>query len=88
MNRKQIESNLSEAHMYNQPQKVEEIYMELINSKGKLDRWFTKYIDMFDEQMNTLPTSHPIWKLYNVKFDQYSDINQTIKTAEYYMKKA
>ncbi len=88
MNRKQTESDLSTAHLYNQPHKIEEIYMELINSKGKLDRWFTKYIDMFDEQMNTLPTSHPIWKLYNVKFDQYSDINQTIKTAEYYMKKA
>ena len=88
MNRKQIESEMSLAHLYNQPQKIDEIYMELINSKGKLDRWFTKYIDMFDEQMNTLPTSHPIWKLSNVKFDQYSDINQTIKTAEYYMKKA
>lgn len=88
MNRKQIESEMSLANLYNQPQKIEQIYMELINAKGKLDRWFTKYIEMFDEKMSTIPTSHPIWKLYNSKFDQYSEINQTIKTAEYYMKKA
>ena len=88
MNRKQIESEMCLYDMYGRREKIEEIYVGLINSKGKLDRWFTKYIDMFDEKMNSLPTSHPIWKLYNVKFDQYSEINQTIKTAEYYMKKA
>lgn len=88
MNRKQIEHDLSTAHLYNQPQKIEEIYMDLINTRNKLDRWFTKYIDMFDEKMSTLPTNNPIWKLYNIKFDQYTDLNQTIKTAEYYMKKA
>jgi len=88
MNRKQFESNIADAHLYNQPQKIEEIFIELISMRSKLDRWFTKYIDMFDERMAVLPTDNPIWKLYNVKFDEYSEINQTIKTAEYYMKKA
>lgn len=88
MNRKQIESDLCIAHLYHQSEKIKEIYMVLIANRSKLDRWFTKYIDMFDEKMSTVPTSNPMWKLYNAKFDEYSNINQTIKTAEYYMKKA
>lgn len=88
MNRKNIESRIVEAHTFNQREKLQDIYIELVNLKAKMDRWFDKYLDMFDEKMNTVGRQDPIWKLYHKKSDEYSDVVQTIKTAEYYLKKA
>ena len=68
--------------------KIRDIHINLINERSKLDRWFNKYLDMFDEVMNNRERSDPIWKLYHAKHAEYSDIVQTIKTAEYYLKKA
>lgn len=88
MNRRKIESDIVMAHTYNQREKLMDIYIELVNSRSKMDRWFDKYLDMFDEVMNSKPRTDPIWKLYHKKSDQYSDLLQAIKTAEYYLKKA
>lgn len=87
MNRKQIEADIVNAHIYNNPEKLNSIYIDLINLRAKMDRWFTKYLDMFDEKMSTVPNTNPVWKLYHKKADEYSDIIQTIKTAEYFLKK-
>lgn len=87
MNRKQIETQIVLAHTANDFEKITSIYVELVNLRGKLDRWFNKYLDMFDEKMNTSTRSDPVWKLYHKKSDEYSDVVQTIKTAEYYLKK-
>jgi len=88
MNRKKIESEIVNAHTFNQREKMMDIYIELVNSRSKLDRWFDKYLDMFDEVMSSRERSDPIWKLYHAKHEEYSDLVQTIKTAEYYLKKA
>ena len=87
MNRKQIEFDIVNAHTYNDFKKLNSIYFDLINLRGKLDRWFTKYLDMFDEKMNSSKRNDPVWKLYHAKSDQYNDVIQSIKTAEYYLKK-
>jgi oligoribonuclease NrnB/cAMP/cGMP phosphodiesterase (DHH superfamily) len=87
MNRKQIETQIVLAHTANDFEKITSIYVELVNLRGKLDRWFNKYLDMFDEKMNASTRSDPVWKLYHKKSDEYSDVVQTIKTAEYYLKK-
>ena len=88
MNRKQIESDIVMAHTFNDYDKLYGIYVELVNSRSKLDRWFNKYLDMFDEKMSKSSRQDPLWKLYHVKHEEYSDISQTIRTAEYYLKKA
>jgi hypothetical protein len=87
MNRKQIESDIVNAHIYNDPEKLKSLYISLINLRGKLDRWFDKYLDMFDEKMNSSKRNEPVWKLYHAKSDEYNDVVQSIKTAEYYLKK-
>lgn len=88
MNRKKIESDIVYAHTYNDREKLMNIYIELVNSRSKMDRWFDKYLDMFDDVMNSRPQTDPIWKLYHKKSDEYSDLVQSIKTAEYFLKKA
>lgn len=87
MNRKQIEYDIVNAHIYNDKEKLTSIYIELVNLRGKLDRWFNKYLDMFDEKMNNSTRQDPVWKLYHVKSEEYSDVVQSIKTAEYYLQK-
>lgn len=85
MNLKQTQQDLSSAYIQSERATLEEIHATLVSTRAKLDRWFDKYIDMFDDKMNSVPTSHPVWKLYNSKFDEYSLLNKTIKTAEHYM---
>ena len=87
MNRKNIEADIVNAYMFNDYAKLNSIYIELVNLRGKLDRWFNKYLDMFDEKMNSSKRNDPVWRLYHAKSDEYSDVIQTIKTAEYYLKK-
>ena len=87
MNRSNIEYQIATAHLHNNKESIKDIYIDLINLKAKLDRWFNKYLDMFDEKMSSVTTSDPVWKLYHSKADEYSQLTQTIKTAEYYLKK-
>lgn len=87
MNRNKLEQQILTAHTYNDMSVINDIYIDLINIKAKLDRWFNKYLDMFDEKMNSVNNSDPVWKLYNSKCEEYSQVTQTIKTAEYFLKK-
>jgi len=87
MNRSKLENEIANAHLYSEKEKITVIYYDLINLKAKLDRWFNKYLDMFDEKMNSSTRSDPVWKLYHTKSEEYSDVVQTIKTAEYYLRK-
>ena len=87
MNRKQVEYDIVNAHLYNDVDKLKQIYIDLINLRGKMDRWFNKYLDMFDEKMNSSKRNAPVWRLYHTKSDEYSDVVQSIKTAEYYLNK-
>lgn len=87
MNRSNTEHEIVMAHTFNDNEKLQKIYIDLVNLRSKMDRWFDKYLDMFDEKMNETNRSDPLWKLYHKKADEYSDIVQTIKTAEYYLKK-
>lgn len=87
MNRKTVEHDIVNAYLYNDREKLKDIYIDLVNLRGKLDRWFNKYLDMFDDKMNSSKRSDPVWRLYHAKSDEYSNVIQTIKTAEYYLKK-
>ena len=87
MNRRSVESDILNAFMFNDREKIKTIYIDLINLKSKLDRWFNKYLDMFDDRMNSSDRNDPVWKLYRSKFNQYSDVTHTLKIAEYYLNK-
>ena len=85
MNTKSIESKIIAAAHLRDFQAIEEIYVDMSNAKIKMDRWFDKYLDMFDEKLATCDRNDPVKKLYNAKFDEYSRINHVIKVAQSYM---
>ena len=83
-----VESEIVTAAALRDMDKIREIYIELSSSRSKLDRWFDKYLDMFNEKLERVDRNDPIKKLYNTKFDEYSKISRIIRVAENYMKAA
>lgn len=64
---------------------LQSVYIDLLNQRTKLDKWFDKYLDMFNEKMSDAERNDPMWKLYRAKFDQYNKISDSIKIAQYYL---
>ncbi len=87
MNLNSIESKIVTAYALKDQKTLSDTYIELATEKNKLDRWFNKYIDMFDEKLSTCDKNDPIRKLYNNKFDHYTKLSRCLRIAESYMKK-
>lgn len=85
---KSIEKDIIVAHSQHNNEQIRSIYLELMNSRAKLDRWFNKYLDMFDDKLTHCDRNDPVKKMYNLKYDEYEQINRVIKIAEHYMNKA
>lgn len=66
---------------------VEKIKAVLVRERTVMDRWFDKYLEMFERKMSTEDTETPIWKLYKTKSKEYSELNGIIKTADIYINK-
>ena len=66
---------------------MEKLYVSLIKQRTVMDRWFDKYLDMFDKKMSPETTDTPIWKLYKTKSNEYSELNGIITTATFYLNK-
>ena len=66
---------------------LEKIRTSLIKQRISMDRWFDKYLDMFEKKMNSDEPDTPIWKLYKQKSKEYSELNGVITTADVYIKK-
>lgn len=81
-----IESKIVIAAALQDKQTIVDIHSELSNTKAKMDRWFNKYLDLYGEKLDTADRKDPIRKLYNSKFDEYSNVSRVLKVAEIYMK--
>lgn len=66
---------------------VQDLYISLLNDKMKLDKFFSMYLDKFGNKMDAENTDTKIWKLYNLKSKEYSELNHAIRTANYYLNK-
>lgn len=68
-------------------QTLNEIYISLLNQKMKLDKFFSLFLDKLGDKMDPDETDTPVWKLYREKTKEYSELDKTIKIANYYLKK-
>lgn len=74
------------AHTYDFS-KVQEELSQLLADRMKMDLFFSKFLDKVGGRMDPKKPNTPVWKLYKTKLDEYADIQQAIKAAEYYLKK-
>lgn len=82
-----IETQIISAYTNGDRQAIKSLYEDMTSKLLKMNRWFDRYIDMFDEQIATVSSSDPIRKLYDAKFQEYSNLNHLIKVAQHYMVK-
>ena len=68
-------------------QKLLKRYEELIGVKMRLDKFFSKFLDEYGDEMDPEKTETPVWKLYKAKLKDYDDATREIKAIEYWMKK-
>lgn len=85
-NLRTIESEIITASALRDFDKIKSIYVELTSTKAKMDRWFDRYLDMFNEKLETCDRNDPVKKLYNSKFEEYSKVARVLKVAENYMR--
>lgn len=71
----------------NDTETISQIYITLLNQKMKLDKFFSMFLDKLGDKMDADETDTPVWKLYREKTKEYSELEQAIKAANYYLKK-
>ena len=69
------------------PVELQKLYNNFLGERMKMDKFFTMYLDKFEKKMDPENTKTPIWDLYKKKLKEYDELNQSIKAAEYFMKK-
>lgn len=66
---------------------IQKIYVQLLNDKMKMDKFFSMFLDKLGNKMDADKTDTAVWKLYRQKTKEYSELDQAIKAANYYLKK-
>lgn len=82
-----IETKIINAYTNGDVETIKSLYEDMTSSLLKMDRWFDRYIDLFDEKIAMVDSNDPIRKLYDSKFQEYSTLNHLIKVAQHYMVK-
>ena len=59
----------------------------LVQERKVQDKWFDKYLDMFDRKMDPSNPNTKIWDLYHSKTKDYSELQQLIRTTDAYIRK-
>ena len=69
------------------PNELHNLLSICIGEKMKMDKFFTMYLDKFEKKMDPDNTKTPIWELYKKKLKEYSELQQAIKAAQYFIGK-
>jgi len=67
---------------------IKDVRHELLIERMRMDKFFSKYLDKVGNKMDPNTPNTPIWKLYRTKMREYGELDQTIKAADYYIKKS
>lgn len=65
--------------------KIQNTYIELLNTRSKMDRWFDKFLDKFSDKLTDTRRDDPVKRLYNQKYEEYVYVSRCIKIAENYI---
>lgn len=85
MNAQEIRTKMLNSYMSNDKQELSTIHTDLLNRRAKLDRWFTRFLDLYDEKLSKANRDDPHKRLYDTKFEQYSELNTLVRAVEHYL---
>lgn len=87
MTKFEIENKMLELAMAADVSGLTKLVSDLKTQRRKLDAWFDKYLEMFDNKMNKTSKADPVWKMYDKKFEEYQELEMSIKRVNYYREK-
>lgn len=87
MTRFEIENKMLELAMASDVSGLTKLLTDLKVQRRKMDAWFDKYLDQFDNKMTKSASDSPLWKMYNKKFTEYQELEASIKRVNYYREK-
>lgn len=87
MNAYQLQSEIISSFQLRDKDKILRIRNELVTERNRLDKWFTKFVDMFDTNIAESKVTDPVRVLYEKKYSEYSEISKVINIAETYLKR-
>lgn len=76
---------LSQANIDKNKYELEKLINTIKADVSYLDKWFDMFIEKFSDRMDVEDRSSPVWKKYYERFDEYSDLQRQLMTAEYYI---
>ena len=85
MNAQEIRTKMLNSYMSNDKEGLNSIHVDLLNQRAKLNRWFTRFLDLYDEKLAKADRDDPHKRLYETKFAQYSELNTLVRAAEHYL---
>jgi hypothetical protein len=65
--------------------KLQELLNEVIIQKMKMDKFFSMFLEKFENDMDPNVLDTPIWNLYNTKLTQYRELRQLELATQYYL---
>ena len=65
--------------------KLQELLGEVIIQKMKMDKFFSMFLEKFENDMDPNVLGTPIWNLYNTKMAQYKELRQLETATQYYL---
>ena len=87
MNTYQLQSEIVTSFQLRDKDKILKIHTDLVSERNKLDKWFSKFVDMFSENIGEAAVTDPVRVLYDKKYTEYSKISKVINIAETYLKR-
>ena len=65
--------------------KLQDMLDEVIIQKMKMDKFFSMFLEKFENDMDPNVLGTPIWNLYNTKLAQYRELRQLETATQYYL---
>jgi len=65
--------------------KLQELLGEVIIQKMKMDKFFSMFLEKFENDMDPNVLGTPIWNLYNTKMAQYKELRSLETATKYYL---
>ena len=67
---------------------LQELLDEVIIQKMKMDRFFSMFLEKFENDMDPNVLGTPIWNLYNTKMSQYKELRSLETATKYYLSRS
>lgn len=82
-----INQMLGNMYQRKEKKKIEVIAEKLHKRQDELNVFFEEFLELFDDKMSTIEDKqHPIWKAYNARYKEWTQLKKDIELANYYIR--